>query len=148
MFSGCFSVNGPGALVPVEGMMNSKTYLTIIESRVSRELASLHPQAVFQQDSAPCHKAKIITNCFKKLKMEVLEWPGNSPDLNPIENLWSIVKNHLRKKDCTTKTKLIESVINVWFHDDEIKNISKKLVMSMKKRVDLVLQAKGGHINH
>ena len=148
MFWGCFSVNSPGALVPVEGMMNSKTYLPIIESRVSRELASLHPQAVFQQDSAPCHKAKIITNCFKKLKMEVLEWPGNSPDLNPIENLWSIVKNCLRKKDCTTKTKLIESVINVWFHDDEIKNISKKLVMSMKKRVDLVLQAKGGHINY
>ena len=82
--------------------------------------------------------------------MEVLEWPGNSPDLNPIENLWSIVKNRLRKKDCTTKTKLIESVINVWFHDDEIKNTSKKLVMSMKKRVDLVLQAKGRSItkNH
>ena len=80
--------------------------------------------------------------------MEVLEWPGNSPDLNPIENLWSIVKTRLRKQDCTTKTKLIQSVIHIWYHDDEIKNICKKLVLSMKKRVDLVLKARGGHINY
>ena len=132
----------------IEGMMNSKTYLPIIERRVSRELANLHPQAIFQQDSAPCLKAKIITNCFKNMKMQVLEWPGNSSDLNPIENLWSIVKNRLRKQDCTTKMKLIQSVIHIWYRDDEIKNICKNLVLSMKKRVNLVLQAKGGHISY
>ena len=65
--------------------------------------------------------------------MEVLEWHGNSPDLNPIENLWSIVKNRLRKQGHTIKTKLIQSVIHVWFHDDKIKNIWKKLVLSIKK---------------
>jgi len=148
MFWGCFSINGPGTLIPVEGMMNSKTYLPIIERRVSRELATLHPDAIFQQDSAPCHKAKIVTNCFKKLKIRVLDWPGNSPDLNPIENLWSIVKSRLRKLDCTTKTKLIQSIIHVWFHDEEIKKICKNLVLSMKQRVNLLLKTKGGHIKY
>ena len=133
MFWGCFSVNAPGALVPIEEMINNRTYFPIIEKRISTELANLHPQAIFQQDSAPCHKAKIITNCFKKIKMEVLEWYSNSPDLNPIENLWSIVKNCLRKQGHTTKTKLIQSVMHVWFRDDKIKNIGKKLVLSMKK---------------
>ena len=47
------------------------------------------------------------------MKITVLDWPGNSPDLNLIENLWSIVKNRLRKMDCTTKIKLIEAVIHV-----------------------------------
>ena len=148
MFWGCFSINGPGSLVPVEGMMNSKAYLPIIERKVSTELSKLHPQAIFQQDSAPCHKAKIITNCLKKMKITVLDWPGNSPDLNPIENLWSVVKNRLRKMDCTTKIKLIEAVIHVWFHDEEIKKICKTLVLSMKKRVKSVLENKGGHINY
>ena len=93
--------------------MNSKAYLPIIERIVSTEFSKLHPQAIFQQDSAPCLEAKIITNCFKKMKITVLDWPGNSPDLNPIENLSSIVKNRLRKMDCTTKIKLIEAVIHV-----------------------------------
>ena len=70
-------------------------------------VANLHPQAIFQQDSTPCHKAKIITNCFKKMKIEVLEWLGNSPSFSSIENLWSIVKNCLRKQDCITKMKVI-----------------------------------------
>ena len=146
MFWGCFSINGPGVLVPVEGMMNSKAYLPIIERKVSTKLSTLHPQAISQQDSAPCHKAKIITNCFKRMTITVLDWPGNSLDLNPIKNLWSIVKNR-RKMDCTTKIKLIEAVIHVWFHD-EIKKICKTLVLSMKKRVKSVLENKGGHINY
>ena len=82
------------------------------------------------------------------MKITVLDWPGNSPDLNPKENLWSIVKNRLRKMDCTTKIKLIEAVIHVWFHDKEIKKICKTLVLSMKKRVKSVLENKGGHINY
>ena len=97
MFWGCFSINGPGSLVPVEGMMNSKAYLQIIERKVCRELSDLHLRAIFQQASAPCHKAKMITNCLKKMKITVLDWPGNSPDLNPIENLWSMVEKLLEK---------------------------------------------------
>ena len=92
MFWGCFSINGAESLVPVEGMINSYGYLQIIERKVCKELSDLHPCAIFQQASTPCHKAKMITNCFKKIKITVLDWPDNSPDLNPIENLWSIVE--------------------------------------------------------
>ena len=87
MFWGCFSVNGPCTLTPVESMMNSKVLLPVIERRVSRKLANLHPLAIFQQNSAPCHKAKVITNCFKKKKIKILEWPDSSPNLNLVENL-------------------------------------------------------------
>ena len=63
-------------------------------------------------------------------------------------NLWSIVKNRLRKMDCTTKIKLIEVVIHVRFHDEDIKKICKTFVLSMKTRVKSVLENKGGHINY
>ena len=50
--------------------------------------------------------------------------------------------------DYTTKIKLIEAVIHVRFHDEEIKKICKTLVLSMKKRVKSVLENKGDHINY
>ena len=80
------------------------------------------------------------------MKITVLDWPGNSPDLNQIEKWWFIVKNCLRKMDCINKIKLIQFVIHAWFHNEEIKQICKKLVLSMQQRVKLVLENKGGHI--
>ena len=59
-----------------------------------------------------------------------------------------MVKARLRKSDCSTKQKLIEAVIQVRYHDDELNKISPKLVKSMPDRVKLVLKARGGHIDY
>jgi len=85
---------------------------------------------------------------FKDNKVTVLDWPGNSPDISPIENLWAIMKKRLHNHDCTQKTKLIETVIKVWFHDDEIKAMCQNLVNSMPDRVRHVITAKGGHTKY
>ena len=53
---------------------------------------------------------------------------SNSPDLNPIKNLWSIIKTQLRKRDCTTKTMLVEATIGVWFRNPEIHKNCQHLV--------------------
>ncbi len=51
---------------------------------------------IFQQDLAPAHSAKATITWFKDHGIPVLNWPANSPDLNPIENLWGIVKRKMR----------------------------------------------------
>ena len=149
MFWGYFTSGGPGSLVPVQGMMNSKKYISIIETKI---VPMMHTFAggvgIFQQDLAPCHTSKVTKKFFHEKKLTVLDWPGNSPDINPIENLWSIVKRRVNKMDCSTKKAMIENVIKVWFGDQEIKNLCCNLVESMPNRVQDLIKARGGHISY
>ena len=87
---------------------------------------------IFQHDLAPCHTSKKVQTFFRKKQITVLDWPGDSPDLSPIENLWSIIKTKLRAKDCTPKQKLICAIIEAWYRDSDIANHCQKLVDSMQ----------------
>ena len=76
----------------------------------------------------------------------VLVWLGNSPELNSIENLWSIIKLQLRGEDYTTKAKLIDVVIRICCRDLQISEECRKLVDSMPKGVLAINKNKGGHM--
>ena len=131
-------------------MMNSEKYLDVPTKKVIPEMARKFPigSGIFQQDLAPCHTSRKVKNSINLNNISVLYWPGNSPDLNPIENLWSIIKLRLRRRDCTTMVKLIEAVIDCWYRDPQIQENCKKLVDSIPKRVKSVLTSCGGHIRY
>ena len=103
---------------------------------------------VFQQDLAPCHTSKKMRTVFEENGLTTLDWPGNSPDLNPIENLWAIIKKRIAKMDCSTMEKLISAIIRTWYHDEEIAKICSILVDSMPNRVALVIKERGGHTKY
>ena len=48
---------------------------------------------MFIQDGAPCHRSKLVSDLLKKKNIKTLDWPDNNPDLNPIDNLWAILKD-------------------------------------------------------
>lgn len=90
--------------------MNSQKYRESLEQKLEAELRNIdvNCRTLFHQDSATCHVSKDMKKYFKVKKISCLDWPGNSPDLTPIENLWVIAKARPRKKYYTTTTKLIE----------------------------------------
>lgn len=151
MYWGCFSHGGVGPLAKVDGIMRSEQYIKIIRHQALPELKKRFPHndGIFQQDLAPCHTSKKVKQFFQSKKLNVLPWPGNSPDLNPIENLWAIVKRHLRSKDCTTRDKLISAIGDIWTENNlELSTICANLVESMPRRVQKCLKARGGHTGY
>jgi len=79
---------------------------------------------------------------FKENKIELLTWPGNSPDLNPIKNLWSHLKKAVVTNHSSNKQELIEAVINSWYQIITPENL-KSLVESMPDRCKAVIALKG-----
>ena len=150
MFWDFFTVFGPGSLIPIEGMMSSDKYKDILANYSLPILSDSDSRAgrVFEQDLAPYHTSKKMQTFFAKTGINLLDWPGNSPDLNPIKNLWAIIKRKLSKYDCSTKTSLIETIIRIWYYDEELKKMCCNLVHSMPKRVSMIIKSKGGHMKY
>ena len=73
-------------------------------------------------------------------------WPGNSPDLNPIENLWSILKKQLDKQKPTNYDKLQALIMQEWGAISQ--DVAQKLIDSMPGRIAEVLQKKGQHCKY
>ena len=53
------------------------------------------------QDGAPCHCSKLVSDFLYK-NIKTLDWPGNSPDLNPIKNSWAILKDKVADEHPTS----------------------------------------------
>jgi transposase len=121
MLGGFFIASDLGRLV--DGLMNSSKYIEILKSRVLPFLQTFADgKGTFQHDFAPCHNSKAVKKFIQENKISILNWPGNSPDMNPIKNLWSIMKKRLGKMDCSNE-RMVTNVIEVWFHNSGMKNI-------------------------
>ena len=96
---------------------------------------------VFQQENASCHTSKLSKQFFAEQNVQILDWPANSPDLNPIENIWGILKERVRKRTPKTKEELQRIALEEWAAIPQ--NVIRKTIKSFPKRCDQVV-TRGG----
>ncbi len=116
MIWAAMSSAGVGPLCFLKSTVNAAIYQKILEHFMLPSADKLYGDAdfIFQQDLAPAHTAKGTKSWFNDHGVTVLDWPANSPDLNPIENLWGIVKRKMRDTRPNNADELKATVKETW----------------------------------
>ncbi len=146
MVWGCMSAAGSGELQFIEGTMNANMYCDIRKQSMIPSLQRLGRRAVFHHDNDPKHTSKTTTALIKKLRVKVIDWPSMSPDLNPFEHLWDILKRKVEEGKFSNIHQLRDVVMEEWKRTPVA--TCEALVNFMRKRVKAVLENKGGHTKY
>ncbi|GFX83117.1 transposable element Tcb1 transposase [Trichonephila clavipes] len=112
MLWGCMSSHGVGRLHIVSGTVKAMDYIEILQNKllsIARDLFG-NQSRIFQDDNAPCHRTKVVQKWLKEHAVNRMNWPGQSPDLNLIENLWFKIDYEISKKKPPKKHELIEKL--------------------------------------
>jgi len=98
---------------------------------------------IFQDDNAPVHRAKIVTDWKNENSIDFFLYPAQSSDLNPIKNVWDYLERYICKRDPRPKStdELIMALQEEWIKIDS--NFLENLVSSMPKKVHAVIKSKG-----
>ncbi len=123
--------------------MNANMYCDILKRSMIPSLRRLGHRAVFQHDNNPKHTSKMTTALLKKIRVKVMDWPSMSPDLNPVEHLWAILKQKVVERKVSNIHQLRDVVMEEWKSTSVA--TCEALVNFMPKRVKAVLENNGGH---
>lgn len=144
MVWGAFSALGKSQLAILVGRQASSDYIYTI-SEYMLPFAHLHhgTDFVFQQDNASIHKSHATKAFFESTDVQVMVWPARSPDLNPIENLWSILarKVYPNGRQYQSVPELQKAILAAWETIDLA--VLKGLVSTMPSRCIEVIERRG-----
>ena len=141
---GAFSLTAVPQLAPISTHFNSCEYVKLLAARF---LSYTHTQVpLLLHDRHPAHGSKETQKWLDCLGIQVVKLPPKSPDLNPIENVWSMVSRHVYAgmKTYTTKDSLLDAVRAAWELVRSDHSMRHRLVASMTDRLQAVVRQKGG----
>jgi len=149
MVWGSISASGRAGIwiMPRNTTMTGPVYLQMLKDKLPIFM-SIHGTNHFQHDGAPCHSAKAVKSWIVSSGFQLLApWPGNSPDLNPIENAWVLMKRAVAAMHPTSLEDLKNKIKQVWI-SEITPDYCQQLCYSMPARIQAVLDNKGQHTKY
>jgi transposase len=148
MMWGCITWEGVGFSCKIDETLDAELYAEILRGELKRTIDFYDfdiSEVIFQADNDPKHTSHLAQDTLEELNIQVMSWPAQSPDLNPIEHFWEFVDRKLKGFE-----EMVASKEELWERIESIvqeinKDLCQKLIATMPERVIDVIRAKGGH---
>ena len=138
------SMKGPTDLMMFDGIMDAPLYVRILREALIPSAQRLYPGGnyLFMQDNDPKHTSRCAREFFADNGIEWWKTPPESPNLNPIENLWHELKEYIRREvKPKTKADLLEGIRKFW--GTVRKQKCQKYIGHLKKVIPKVIELQG-----
>ncbi|KAK4513353.1 uncharacterized protein ATC70_005347 [Mucor velutinosus] len=142
---------GVGWKCMINGNMDKALYKKILQDELEQtitfsieKLGFRREQAIFQQDNDPKHTSNLVKDYLQEQSYQVMEWPPQPPNFNPIENMSALLKRRLNEYEAATKcmSELYERVTEIWY-DQMKQGECQKVMESMPRHIEFVVKTKG-----
>ena len=151
MFWGCMTWNGVGQACKIESTLDSTLYCEILSDNLLGTADYFQMDRdyfVFQQDNDPKHTSRLAKDWFNQNRVNLMDWPPQSPDMNPIEHLWHALEQRLQ-----TYPEPPKGIHELWerTQDEWLKipvETCQNLISSMPSRIQALLKAKGEYTKY
>ncbi len=148
MLWGCMTWEGVGLCCKIDTTMDAELYSKILKEELMNTIHYYNldqSEVIFQHDNDPKHTSHLASDTLEELGIDVMSWPAQSPDLNPIEHLWDHLQRQIRNH-----SRIFGSIEELWEKLEQIlieenKEFCRKLISSLPERVNDVIKAKGGY---
>jgi transposase len=151
MMWGCMAWEGVGYACKIDGNMDGDLYTKILQDELQESISFYDKNPgdfIFQQDNDSKHTCKKAQKWLEDQGYQVLLWPAQSPDLNPIEHLWTHLKRRLAAYE-TPPNGILQLWERVQVEWDKIESeMCQGLIESMPRRMEALLKAKGGYTKY
>ena len=140
---GGISWHGRTPLVVFEGVMDAAGFIRVIEQGCLPFVRDVLPNHRFMQDNDPKHCSRLATDFLAENGVNWWQTPPESPDINPVENLWHELKEYQRRVvKPTSKGELIQGIVEFWNTVDIEK--CRKYIRHLRKVVPKIIEYNGG----
>ena len=144
------SLRGKTELVFLERNVTGDTYGRILQTHLlpfmNRTFGGT-ANCILQDDNAPAHRAAAVQQLKEQMEIRTLRWPSRSPDMNPIEHVWSALKRSITVNHQPQNiAQLREALVETWRQLPQ--HLLQRLILGMPRRISALLLARGGYTRY
>jgi transposase len=144
---GCFGSKGFGYIYVFRENLTGSLFSTILDECLLESAKRAVPkQWILQQDNDPKHTSLVARRWLDEHNIKRLDWPANSPDLNPIENVWALLKDRVANRRPGNLDELEQTIKQEW--NALTRDYAFSLISSMPSRLKQVIERDGDAVDY